>query len=86
LDSGKHWFDVNDRTTVDGLHRPNPQTVVGDFAHGDVMKAKRIWSVRRARCKDTSKGAATVRTGMNFQHVTKSQVKPTYNDDVVAYP
>src|SRR6266702_782585 len=55
LDFAQHWLDVDDRRAVDGFHRPDSQTVLAYFAHGDSMKADRIGTVGRSGREHSSK-------------------------------
>ena len=80
----KHGFDVNDWRAVDGFDWTDSQTVLGDPAHSDAMKADRIWPVRRSGRKDAGKWAAWVRAWMNLQNVAARQVQPRHDNDVVA--
>lgn len=80
----KHRFDVNNRSTVDGLDGADPQTVVDNAAHGDAVKAQRIWPIGRTRRKHACKRTAPIGAGMNFQHIASRAVQPSHNDDVVA--
>lgn len=48
-------FDVDDRCSVDGFDRADPQAVLGDLADGDWVKAQRIWPVGRSRRKNAGK-------------------------------
>ena len=48
MEARKHRFDVNDGRTVDGFDGADPQPILDDPAHGDAMKAQRIWPVWRS--------------------------------------
>ena len=60
LQAGKHWFDINDRCSVNGFDGADLQPVLADVSHGDPMKAQWIWPVRRSRREDAGKRVALV--------------------------
>src|SRR5260370_5495772 len=62
------------RWRVDGFDEANPQPVLGNPAHGDAMKAQRIWRVGSSRRKYTSKVTALLRARINLQHVAPGPV------------
>jgi hypothetical protein len=72
--AGKHGLDVDDGRAVDGA---DAQTIFDDLAHGDRVKAYRIWAVGRARREYASKLTARVRAWMNLQDVAAGAMKPS---------
>jgi|HubBroStandDraft_2_1064218.scaffolds.fasta_scaffold22249_6 hypothetical protein len=60
LDFAQHRLDVDDRRAVDGFQGTDPQTVLGDPANRDSMKADRIRAIGRAGRKHSSKPSLRV--------------------------
>ena len=46
LDFAQHWLDVDDWRAIDGFDGTDSQTLLAYFAHGDLMKADWIGSIR----------------------------------------
>jgi hypothetical protein len=77
--AGKHGLDVDDGRAVDGFDGADAQAIFDNLAHGDRMKAYRIWAVGRARREYASKLTARVRAWMNLQDVAAGVMKPSEN-------
>ena len=75
--AGKHRLDVDDGRTVDGFDGADEQAIFVELAHGDVVKAYRIWTIGRARREYASKLTARVRAWMNLQNVAAGAMKPS---------
>ena len=60
LDFAQHWLDVDDRRAIDRFDRTDSDTVLGDPANRDLMKADRIGPIGRACGKHSGKSALSV--------------------------
>ena len=60
LDFAQHRLDVDDRRAIDRFDGTDSETVLGDLANRDLMKADRIGPVRRAGRKHSCEAPTRV--------------------------
>lgn len=79
----QYRLNVDYRGAVNGLNRTNSQSTPRDSADGHRVQAKRVGAVGRSGGEDPGKRTVGIGTGMNFQYLAVSLMKPGYDDYLV---
>jgi hypothetical protein len=79
----QYRLNVDYRGAVDGLNRADSQSLPRDSVNGHRVQAERVGAVGRSGGEDPGKRTVRIGTGMNFQYLAVSLMKPGYEDYLV---
>src|SRR5262249_19747151 len=80
----EHCLDVDDRRSVDGFDRADPEPRAGDLVDSHAMKPQWVRPILRSGGEDTGQWILRVIPRVHLEHVSLRLMQPGDDDDVVA--